>query len=83
MALGAGPPFFVLAGTIPTEVAPVFAGFEGRGFLLHGLWLVELWTAFAEPAVIESPGAYREVKSNNKIIRFQRTPLTIVDPMDL
>jgi hypothetical protein len=46
--------FPVLADTIPTEAAPVFAGFEGRGFLLHELW-IELWTAFAESAVIESP----------------------------
>jgi len=36
-----------LADTIPTEAAPVFAGFEGRGFLLHELWLVELGAAFA------------------------------------
>jgi hypothetical protein len=45
---GLGPPFLVLADTVLTEAAPVFAGFEGREFLLHELWLVELWTAFAE-----------------------------------
>jgi len=38
-----------------TEAAPVFARFEGRGSLLHELWSVELWAAFAESAVIESP----------------------------
>jgi hypothetical protein len=53
--LRAGPRYLVLADTILTEAAPAFAGFEGRGFLLHELWLIELWTAFAESAVIESP----------------------------
>ena len=38
-----------------TEAAKVFAGFEGREFLLHELWLVELWTAFAESAVESLP----------------------------
>jgi hypothetical protein len=38
-----------------TEAAPVFARFEGWEFLLHELWSVELWAAFAESAVIESP----------------------------
>jgi hypothetical protein len=37
-----------------TEAAPAFAGFEGRGFLLRELWLVELWTVFAESGVMES-----------------------------
>jgi hypothetical protein len=35
------------------------------------LWLVELWIAFAEPAVIESIG-YRDLKGGNKIIRRQQ-----------
>jgi hypothetical protein len=55
-----------------TEAAPVFAGFEGRGFLRRELWLVELWIAFAEWAMIESGSAYCDVKSSKKIIRFQR-----------
>ena len=32
-----GWPALPLADTILTEAAPVFAGFEGRGFLLHEL----------------------------------------------
>ncbi len=67
---GAGPPLLVLADTILTEAAPVFAGFEepakGRGFLLYELWLVELWTAFAEPAVIESPALTATSKATTK-----------------
>jgi hypothetical protein len=48
MTAGSVRPSSFLADTVLTEAAPVFAGFEGREFLLHELWLVELWTAFAE-----------------------------------
>jgi hypothetical protein len=56
-ARAAGLASLVLADTLLTEAAPVFAGFEGRGFLLHKLRLIELRTAFAESAVIESSAA--------------------------
>jgi hypothetical protein len=53
-----------------TEAAPVFAGFEGRGLLLHTLWLVELWTTFAEPAVIESLALTATSKAETKSYGF-------------
>jgi len=67
---GLGPRFLVLADTIPTEAAPVFAGCEGRGLLLHELWLVELWTAFAESAVIEPPALTATSKAATKSYGF-------------
>jgi hypothetical protein len=63
-------PFLAHADTILAEAAPVFAGFEGRGFLLHQLWLVELWTAFAEPAVVASPALGARSKAGTKSYGF-------------
>jgi hypothetical protein len=47
-----------------------FAGFEGRRILLPELWLIDLWTAFAESAVIESPALPATSKAKTKSYSF-------------